>query len=141
MGLDPAQYAALAKDICESSAFDRDARVRTSISRSYYSLFLAVRSAIRAAEGRSTSGVSDHVDHGRLAAALYATHDHGLEGIAKNLETLYELRRTADYVLLPKPAHKDPCEKPSKARLLAKVVEADLRRIPSLDWILLAGKI
>ena len=81
------------------------------------------------------------MDHGKLPAILYDTGDSAIAGIAKNLETLYALRRSADYVLEPSGSHRDYCEKPAKARLLAKQVEADLRRMPSLNWSLLAGKI
>ena len=104
-------------------------------------MFLAVRTAIRDAEGRSTTGLEDHIDHGKLPTVLYATGDAKLEAIAKELERLYALRRSADYVIEPVGLHKKICESPRDARLIAKQVEAHLRRIPTLDFSSVTGRI
>ena len=105
------------------------------MSRAYYSLFLAVRTAIRKQQGASISGVGDNIKHGGLPIALYSANDTKLDAIAKTLEELYRPRISADYELFPNSAD---VERPGRAKQWAKRAEAAIRDLGSADLSLVA---
>ena len=109
--------------------------------RAYYSLFLAVRTKVRDAEGAPTHGRDDNVDHGTLRNSLYSSGSADLVALAKVLEELYERRRQADYVLEPE-ARWGKELKPKKADRRAQQVEAIIRsKLPSIDFSPVKGKV
>ena len=138
---DPAQFAKIARGLCTRVDLDSETRARTMWGRAYYSLFLAVRSKIRDAEGAPAHGRNDKIDHGALRNSLYNSRSPDLAALAKVLEELYEGRRQADYVLDPE-AHWANKLKPTKADHMAKKVEAIIRSdLPSIDFAPVKGKV
>lgn len=122
---DPINYAELAKELPGDLKYDKEARTRASVSRAYYALFLATRTAIRRAQGVREDGVGDKVAHGALPTALYATKDTKLAAIAKLLQEAYDGRICADYQLL---ADRAVVRKPRDAENLARRVEIAIKK-------------
>ena len=141
MSFDPALFAQVGRSITRQGSLDKEARTRTAIGRAYYALFLEIRTAIRTREGRATHGRDGRIDHGALKNSLASASNPELKKLAKHLGELYEARRQADYVLEPSKHWAKYCESPKNAERLLKRVEATIRRLPTIDFTEMVGKI
>lgn len=141
MCFEPALFAKIGRSVVEQGDLDKEARTRTAIGRAYYALFLAIRKAIREEEGRAIHGRRDRVNHGVLQSTLASASNYDLVALAETLTELYEARRQADYVLAPKGRWIQYCQNPRNARRILKRVEAEIRRLPRIDFSELTGKI
>lgn len=95
MPFDWKQYLDLARELAQPTASDpgqREARLRSAISRAYYASFCHARNYSR----NWLKFVPDHTadDHGRLKAHLRVGKRHG---IALKLDQLRQWRNDADY--------------------------------------------
>ena len=141
MSFDPALFASVGRSLTRQGRLDKEARTRTAIGRAYYALFLAIRTAIRTQEGRAIHGRNDRIDHGKLRDVLASANDPDLNSLAKTLSDLYEARRQADYVLQPIGGWAKYCESPRRADRLLKIVEAAIRKLSTIDFTEVMGKI
>lgn len=141
MSFDPALFAEVGLSITRQGSIDKEARTRTAIGRAYYSLFLAIRTAIRTQEGKEIHGREDRIEHGALNNYLASADSPDLNKLAKILGELYEARRQADYVLEPLDYWAKYCKKPMNAERLLKRVTATIRKLPTMDFTEMIGKI
>ena len=141
MSFDPALFTKIGRSLTEQGNLDKEARTRTAIGRAYYALFLAIRKAIREAEGKAIHGRGDRVNHGFLQSTLASASNIDLVVLAETLSELYEARRQADYVLVPQSHWIKYCQNPRNAQRLLKRVEAEIRRLPRIDFSELIGRI
>lgn len=141
MNFDPALFAKVGRSITRQSYIDKEARTRTAIGRAYYALFLAIRTEIRTAEGKDTHGRGDRIEHGVLRDSLASASNPDLKKLARFLGELYEVRRQADYVLEPIGSWVGYFSKPSNAERLLKRTEATIRKLPTMDFTEMAGKV
>lgn len=141
MSFDPSHLIGVAKHLPGFGGIDKEARTRSSVGRSYYAAFLAVRAAICAATGKH---IDDNVSHGDLKDALYAagsdTGRSDLTATAKILDELYEARRHADYHLDLRGKWEADMQKPAYARGLATKAESVVKRLPTIDFTPMAGR-
>ena len=140
MNFDPALFAQLGKSLTDQGNLDKEARTRTAIGRAYYALYLAIRKVIREAENKATHGRNDRVSHGYLQDTLATASDPNLVVLAETLHELYEARRQADYVLEPQGRWITYCQNPRNAKRLLKRAEAEIRRLPKIDFTEMIGK-
>lgn len=140
MTFDPALFAQVGKSLTEQGRLDKEARTRTAIGRAYYALYLAIRKVIREAEGKAIHGRQDRVRHGALLSTLASASNHDLVVLAETLAELYEARRQADYVLEPQGRWIKYCQNPRNAKRLLKRAEAEIRRLPMIDFTEIIGK-
>ena len=100
----PAEFGVLARQIAagdlvtpiEGASASVEARVRAAYGRAYYTLFLAVRSAIAARHAVPER----RLEHGKLYTYLQSSRaDARVRAVGKQLQHLYDLRRRADYEL------------------------------------------
>lgn len=101
MAFDPRKFLALAKDLyTEGSRTGDEARLRSAVSRAYYSAFLLLREAIRT----ERSAPRLHIEHERLARDLkVATSDLDVQEIGQRLDGLRSARGDADYKMGERP--------------------------------------
>lgn len=135
MAFDPRGFNELAKKLQDLGGIAPEVRGRSMAGRSYYSLFLAVRTKVLAAGGR---GLDSRVKHGDLSDALFSCSDpaqkDAMAALGKLLRELYECREQADYRLVLNNAHGRRVEKPTAMKSLAERTADALNRIEKLDF-------
>lgn len=141
MSFDPKLFAKVGHSITKQGKLDKEARIRTAIGRAYYALFLSIRTEIRTLEGKAIHGRGDQIDHGALKNFLYLAKNTDLNNLARTLDELYEARRQADYVLEPTGRWERYYESPRNAKRLLKRAEAEIRRLPNIDFTEMVEKI
>ena len=141
MSFDPKLFAKVGHSIRQQGNLDKEARIRTAIGRAYYALFLSIRTEIRTLEGKAIHGRDDRIDHGALKNLLYLANNSDLNNLARTLDELYEARRQADYVLEPTGRWEKYYESPRNAKRLLIRAEAEIRRLPNIDFTEMVGKI
>lgn len=139
--LDPAMLLALGEQLSKDASYtDNAAKTRTALGRAYYSLMLALRKAIRQAEGKSID--REIARHGDLWNTLIDSKVQPLQALGKSLQQLYKARRKADYEL--DPPQFDWSKNLADPRFALKYVEIAkdaIRRIPRCDFAPVRGKL
>lgn len=135
MSFDPAHLGRVARQLPGVQTFDKEARVRSSLGRSYYALFLAVRREICQQTGLH---VDNEIGHGELKNVLFSAGssipDARITAVATLLSTLYDQRQKADYKLDPAPPWPERLKKPKFAEGWATQVEEAIRKLPQIDF-------
>lgn len=106
--------------------------------RSYYSLFLAIRTRVLAAAGRP---LDSKVGHGELSNALHSATEPQMSALGKLLQDLYDCRQQADYRLVPTNAAGKKAEKLDAMRRMAELVADALNRLDALDFAGVAARL
>jgi uncharacterized protein (UPF0332 family) len=88
----PRKFLKLASRLIDDDHYDEDCRVRTSVGRAYYSVFMYVKCRLELMGGHSFP--DNHEVHGAVIEALM-TRGHRV--IGSQLNTLREKRCDADY--------------------------------------------
>lgn len=88
---DPKKFLGISKDLLKLSGFDFQAKIRTSIGRAYYSVFLTSY-ALQKSRGHK---LADRTKIHQLVIDSF--HEDHLFHIADKLDILREFRRNADY--------------------------------------------
>jgi uncharacterized protein (UPF0332 family) len=129
----PEEFIHLARELAASTGDNRSsaARARTAIGRTYYGLFLLVRSILA---HRYKVHVR-RVGHGTLIRRLQHSSVRGnLRELGRELERLYTFRQKADYEMSPAPDWRAQIEDPSFAALEAARVLAYVERVRAFDF-------
>ncbi|HSU13438.1 hypothetical protein [Longimicrobium sp.] len=120
----------LARDAAGLQAQAREARIRNAYGRLYYGLFLSVREVLL----RRHRLPSRRIDHGKIYTHLQNSRlANEARVLGREMQRLYNLRRTADYDLAPPPAVLKQLEDFENAQILAARALAWVPRIPHLD--------
>ena len=138
MAFNPPEFVNLAQAVVTTPALHAEARARTAIGRAYYGLFLAVRAAIRVAEGRSAD---DGMAKGHLPSVLFSSKKDELIAVGMLLDSLYSLRRRADYILSPQGDWARKLSDPAYVEVRVKEAQALIKRLPTLDFTPVRGKL
>lgn len=133
---DPEEFFELAHELCATERGVRGSRllgakVRTSLGRTYYGLYLVIGAAMLIRHGVPLR----RLEHGKLYRHLQSSRVQvEVRALGRYLEDLYTLRRKADYDLEPHGLWEEKLADPVLA--IKTVVEARrfARTIPVLDF-------
>lgn len=129
----PEELIHFAREIAGSRALTGSAavRARTAHSRTYYGLFLIIRSILVGRHGLHVR----RVEHGLLIRRMqYSSVSGELRELGRELERLYSIRQKADYDLAPSPEWQTRVEDPEFAAVSAARVLVIAERVRHLDF-------
>jgi uncharacterized protein (UPF0332 family) len=129
---DPLLWAELAIELPGLQKWSKEARIRTSLGRAYYSLFSAVRVSIRNEQGKGVD--VPFRDHGKVIEALIYHGSDAHAAVGKLMEQLYSARQKSDYHLLPDAVWEKKLQKVAFAENMAKQAKLMILRLASLSF-------
>jgi hypothetical protein len=136
---DPGEFTFVGKYVLKGQPLDvREARVRTSLGRAYYALFVSVRRAIATKAGKH---VDHSIDHGQLQNLLMMgarqekdpKNSGKLISLASLLSDLMTARLKADYALDPSTAWRTKLSDIGFARSQVDQARSAISQLPQID--------
>lgn len=113
------------------SAAASEARVRTTLGRTYYALYLLVRREISRRHGI----LYRHLQHGTVYTRLQSPlASDEVRNLGRNLEWMYTLRQKADYELDPDGSWREHLTDEGRALALAQLAMELAVLLPRLDF-------
>lgn len=138
VAFEPIAFLHLAQQLVEPggsilapSAATREARVRTTLGRTYYALYLLVRREI----SRRYGILHRHLQHGTVYTRLQSPlASDEVRRLGRSLEWMYTLRQKADYELDPDGSWREHLTDEVRALGLAQLAIELAALLPQLDF-------